>query len=208
MKSIFLVFLMLMAQMINTVQSATQTIKQDKIVVSPRDSSLLPTTAAVKGISESSLQDLKGDNIAPAAQLASPLPGQSDSARFCANIDSQALDTRFKLQSQQLSTLRVQIDERIKLLEEKRKEYETWLKGRNDFLDKVESSLVDIITKMRPDAAAAQLALTGDLPAAAILLKLNPRTASSIMNELPPKKAATLTSILVSIQSTPSKAAK
>ncbi|MBA9083364.1 MULTISPECIES: MotE family protein [Bartonella] len=125
--------------------------------------------------------------------------------RFCDNIGSQAADARFQLQRQQLQQLRDQIDERVKTLEEKRREYEVWLEKRNEFLSMAEDSLVEIISKMRPDAAAAQLALMSDLVAASLVLKLSPKISSAIMNELPPEKSAELTQILVSAQQTSSK---
>ncbi|WP_245406962.1 MotE family protein [Bartonella sp. 1-1C] len=120
--------------------------------------------------------------------------------RFCSNIGSQAADARFQLQRQQLQELRDQISERVKILEEKQNEYQVWLNKRNEFLSMAESSLVEIITKMRPDAAAAQLALMNDLVAASLVLKLSPKVSSAIMNELPPEKSAELTQILVSAQ--------
>ncbi|MCL6229451.1 MotE family protein [Bartonella bilalgolemii] len=120
--------------------------------------------------------------------------------RFCSNIGSQAADARFQLQRQQLQELRDQISERVKILEEKQNEYQVWLNKRNEFLSMAESSLVEIITKMRPDAAAAQLALMNDLVAASLVLKLNPKVSSAIMNELPPEKSAELTQILMSAQ--------
>lgn len=120
--------------------------------------------------------------------------------RFCSNIGSQAADARFQLQRQQLQELRDQISERVKILEEKQNEYQVWLNKRNEFLSMAENSLVEIITKMRPDAAAAQLALMNDLVAASLVLKLNPKVSSAIMNELPPEKSAELTQILMSAQ--------
>lgn len=132
--------------------------------------------------------------------LPSSNASQDEISRFCGNIDSQAADARFELQSQQLQQLRTQIDERIKVLEEKRQDYENWLNKRNEFLAKAQDSLVNIISKMRPDAAAAQLALVDDFAAASIILKLSPRVSSAIMNELPPEKSANLTKVLVSAQ--------
>ncbi|AQT46662.1 MULTISPECIES: MotE family protein [Bartonella] len=142
---------------------------------------------------------------APSAQrtLPSANASQDEIEKFCGNIDSQAADARFELQSQQLQQLRTQIDDRIKVLEEKRQEYENWLNKRNEFLAKAQDSLVNIISKMRPDAAAAQLALVDDFAAAAIMLKLTPRVSSAIMNELPPEKSANLTKVLVSAQKLP-----
>ena len=142
---------------------------------------------------------------APSAQrgLPSANASQDEIEKFCGNIDSQAADARFELQSQQLQQLRMQIDDRIKVLEEKREEYENWLNKRNEILAKAQDSLVNIISKMRPDAAAAQLALVDDFAAAAIMLKLTPRISSAIMNELPPEKSANLTKVLVSAQKLP-----
>lgn len=149
-------------------------------------------------------------NNAPPANNAATLPAvpganatQDEISRFCGNIDSQAADARFELQSQQLQQLRAQIDERIKVLEDKRQEYENWLNKRNEFLAKAQDSLVNIISKMRPDAAAAQLTLVDDIAAASIILKLSPRISSAIMNEMPPEKSANLTKVLVSVQKVP-----
>lgn len=142
-------------------------------------------------------------NPAAPRTIPSANASQDEIEKFCGNIDSQAADARFELQSQQLQQLRMQIDDRIKVLEEKRQEYENWLNKRNEFLSKAQDSLVNIISKMRPDAAAAQLNLVDDFAAAAIMLKLTPRISSAIMNELPPEKSAKLTKVLVSAQKLP-----
>jgi flagellar motility protein MotE (MotC chaperone) len=114
------------------------------------------------------------------------------------------------LQAKQLTDLKAEVDERMQALEEKRKEYEMWLKRRDDFVSKAQDSLVDIISKMKPDAAAAQMAMIGDEAAAALILKLNPRVSSIILNEMPPDKAAKLARIIVGSQrtTTPPPAAK
>jgi|GEM_PF-1499632 len=140
------------------------------------------------------------------AQSLSALPGdatQDEIARFCRNINDKAQDARFELQMRQLGTLRSEIDERIGKLEEKRKEYEDWLARRNAFLTRTQDSFVSIISKMRPDVAAAQLALVDEMAAASVILKLEPRISSAIMNELPSEKSANLIRILVSAQKVP-----
>ncbi|MGH6761696.1 MAG: MotE family protein [Phyllobacterium sp.] len=123
--------------------------------------------------------------------------------RYCTNISDAAADARHALQVQELEQLRGDIDTRIARLEEKRKDYETWLKRRDEFIDKAEDSLVDIISKMRPDAAAAQMAMLGDEAAAAILLKLNPRVSSVILNEMAADKSARLARVIVGAHSLP-----
>ncbi|CAM1637859.1 MotE family protein [Bartonella apihabitans] len=166
---------------------------------------LMNNALAQKGAPTSSPNKSSTIPSAPSPQrtLPSANASQDEIEKFCGNIDSQAADARFELQSQQLQQLRMQIDDRIKVLEEKRQEYENWLNKRNEFLAKAQDSLVNIISKMRPDAAAAQLALVDDFAAAAIMLKLTPRISSAIMNELPPEKSANLTKVLVSAQKLP-----
>lgn len=136
-------------------------------------------------------------------QLASAPIGNLDEIRkFCGNLDNQASDARYSLQAKQLAELKADVDERMRALEEKRKEYEMWLKRRDEFVSKAQDSLVDIMSKMKPDAAAAQMALIGDEAAAALILKLNPRVSSIILNEMPAEKAAKLARIIVGSQRT------
>ncbi|MGH6859982.1 MAG: MotE family protein [Phyllobacterium sp.] len=117
--------------------------------------------------------------------------------RYCTNITDKAADARYALQTRELQQLRTDIDSRIEQLDAKRKEYEIWLKRRDEFIDKAEDSLDEIISKLRPDAAAAQMALLGDEAAAALLLKLNPRVSSVILNEMPPEKSSKLARVIV-----------
>ncbi|MBV2144334.1 MotE family protein [Falsochrobactrum sp. TDYN1] len=129
--------------------------------------------------------------------------GNLDEIRaFCGNIDDQAADARYSLQAKQLADLKIEVEKRMQALEEKRKEYEIWLKRRDEFVSKAQDSLVDIISKMKPDAAAAQMTLIGDEAAAALILKLNPRVSSVILNEMPPENAAKLARVIVGSQRT------
>ena len=117
---------------------------------------------------------------------------------FCTNIADAARDQRYLLQKQELEKLQKDVDERIKTLEIRRAEYQDWLKRRNDFLKSTEKDLVDIYRKMKPDAAAAQLAELDPEIASAIVMKLPPRQSSTILGKMPADKAAALTRILVS----------
>jgi flagellar motility protein MotE (MotC chaperone) len=124
--------------------------------------------------------------------------------RYCTNITDKAADARYAMQTRELAQLRADVDSRIEQLDAKRKEYEIWLKRRDEFIDKAEDSLVGIISKMRPDAAAAQMALLGDEAAAALLLKLNPRVSSVILNEMPAEKSSRLARVIVGSRVVPS----
>lgn len=129
----------------------------------------------------------------PKAAEASKEPKQNP---YCANIADAAADARYAWQKETLTALEKEIEGRIKVLEEKRAEYEEWLRKRNEFLAKADETVVAIYTRMRPDAAALQLANMQDEAAAAILAKLNPRNASAVLNEMEPARAAQLTGVL------------
>lgn len=117
---------------------------------------------------------------------------------FCTNIADAARDQRYLLQKKELEDLQKDIDGRIETLEVRRKEYEDWLKRRNNFLKVAEDSLVDIYKNMAADAAAEQLALIRPEIASAIVMRLAPRTSSAILAEMEAEKAAMLTAIIAS----------
>lgn len=122
----------------------------------------------------------------------------NDIARFCSNIADAARDRRYALQKAELETLQKDVDDRIAALEAKRVEYEEWLQRRNEFLDKAQTNLVEIYSRMRPDAAAERLAEVHVELAAGILMKLQARQAGIILNEMDSKAAAALTGIMAS----------
>ncbi|MDS1136097.1 MotE family protein [Nitratireductor indicus] len=118
--------------------------------------------------------------------------------RFCSNVVDAARDRRYSMQAMELKKLKEDVDDRIAALEQKRTEYEEWLERRKVFLAKAEAGIIDIYANMRPDAAAERLAEVPAELAAAILMKLEPRTAGVILNEMNSKSAATLTNIIAS----------
>jgi flagellar motility protein MotE (MotC chaperone) len=135
---------------------------------------------------------------APATVVPAEAAAGTEIERFCSNIADAARDRRYALQAQELQQLQQGIDERVKLLEEKRAEYESWLKRREDFLAQAEDKLVKIYGGMRPDAAAERLAEIDAELAAGILMKLDTRKAGVILNEMESKAAALLTGVMAS----------
>lgn len=125
-----------------------------------------------------------------------PLATGTEIERYCSNIADAARDRRYVLQTEELKTLQQEVDKRIELLEEKRAEYEAWMKRREDFLAKAEGGVVKIYSGMRPDAAAERLAEMDSVLAASILMKIEPRKAGVILNEMERKAAAMLTGIM------------
>jgi len=123
----------------------------------------------------------------------------SDEVReFCTNIADEARDQRHLMQQQELNALQAEIDARIVELEARTAEYQDWLERRDAFLQSAEAGLVDIYKGMRPDAAAEQLSQVTQEVAAAIVMKLNPRLAAQILNEMDATDAAGLASIIAS----------
>ena len=131
-------------------------------------------------------------------QMAAAEPAGTEVERFCSNIADAARDRRYALQADELARLQGELDKRIAALAEKRAEYESWLKRREDFLAQAEGNLVKIYSGMRPDAAAERLAEIDVELAAGILMKLETRKASVILNERDSKAAAVLTGVMAS----------
>lgn len=115
---------------------------------------------------------------------------------FCANIADAARDQRYQLQKEELTKLQAQVNDRIAVLEKRKTEYEDWLNKRNAFLKQAEAGLVDIYKKMKPDAAAEQMAMLDPNLVSAIIMKLKPAQAGLILAEMDPKKAAMITAIM------------
>jgi flagellar motility protein MotE (MotC chaperone) len=116
--------------------------------------------------------------------------------QYCANIANPAAEARVAWQKQALADIERQIGEQIATLDAKTAELQKWVTRRDEFIDKARQNLVQIYTRMRPDAAASQLTAMDEETASAVLLKLEPRTASLILNEMEATQAARLTSII------------
>lgn len=130
---------------------------------------------------------------APAQPVA---PGDNEVALFCSNVADPAVDARLAWQLKELEKAESLLRERIAEVEAKRAEYEKWMALRDDFLKKAEASVVEIYSRMKPDAAATQIAGMADETAAAVLAKLSPRSSSAIFNEMETGRAAHLADLL------------
>jgi flagellar motility protein MotE (MotC chaperone) len=139
----------------------------------------------------------------PAAAVSAADPAaDGEAAQFCRNISDAASDARFSWQVRVLEQLDKQVKESVERLEVKRAEYEDWLKRREDFLHKVEDGVVEMYGRMRPEAAAPQIASMTEEVALSVLMKLKPRTSSAILSEMEPTRAARLTDSLAGVRLT------
>jgi flagellar motility protein MotE (MotC chaperone) len=115
---------------------------------------------------------------------------------YCTNIANPAADARFAWQKKTLTDMEQEITKRIALLEEKTAEYQKWLARRDEFSKKANETVLRIYARMRPDAAAVQLAALDEETAASVLTKLDPRAASLILNEMESAQAVRLTATI------------
>lgn len=127
---------------------------------------------------------------------------------YCENIADQALDARFIAQKAELARLEGELAKRTDQLEAKKAEYQAWLKRRDEFINKVEESLVKLYTKIKPDAAAPQLAAMDEEAAAALLMRLSAKTSGAILDQMEAGKAARLVSIVMGAAKADDKPAK
>lgn len=124
------------------------------------------------------------------------VPADNEVALFCSNVADPAVDARLAWQLKELEKAETLLRDRIAEVEAKRAEYEKWMALRDDFLKKAEAQVVEIYSKMKPDAAATQIAGMADETAAAVLAKLSPRSSSAIFNEMDTARAAHLADLL------------
>lgn len=129
---------------------------------------------------------------APADAEEAKAAAPSTVEQYCTNIRDAAADARLAWQAEELKELQAEVERRIAELNARQAEYEEWLKRRDEFLARAGEQVSEIYAKMRPDAAAKQLAAIDDETAASVLANLVPRSASAILNEMEPRRAAQL----------------
>ncbi|MGB7918080.1 MAG: hypothetical protein WCF79_22760 [Rhodomicrobium sp.] len=116
---------------------------------------------------------------------------------YCENIADPALDARFLHEKSELARLEDELAKKTALLEARKAEFQEWLKRRDEFIAKAEGSLVKLYSKIKPDAAAPQLAAMDEEAAAALLLKLSAKNSSAILDQMETVKAARLVSVMI-----------
>lgn len=121
--------------------------------------------------------------------IAAPTP---DSEAFCASIRDPAAEARFAWQAKTLQSLEAKLADTLGKLEEKKAELKRLMDQREAETKQADSRMVEIFSRMRPEAAALQLAAMDQGVAASLLGKLAPRNASAVLNEMEAARAAQL----------------
>ncbi len=120
---------------------------------------------------------------------ATAIPGAQEN---CANVAASAEAVRIERRRQQLASLEKEIATRLAALDEKREELRKLLERLDAFERKTSDSLVGLYARMKPEAAAAQLAQLDDDIAAALMLQLKSKISSSILAEMEASRGAAL----------------
>lgn len=131
-----------------------------------------------------------------AASPPGPSGGDIDVKAFCGNVGRAASDARMAWQAAKVAELEAALKQRMSEYEMRVTEAREWLTRRDDAMRRADDMVVAIYAKMRPDAAASQLASLDDALASAVLMKLSPRAASAILGEIPSDRAARLTDVM------------
>lgn len=127
---------------------------------------------------------------------------------WCASIVDPAQEARAAWQAKKIAELEQRLEAQIARLEARRKEYLEWFEKQEEQRRKAEDSVVSIVSRMKPDAAAAQLAVMDESSAASVLSRMNPRTASVILNEMTAAKAARIADVISSVTQAKARAAQ
>ena len=154
----------------------------------------ISTAILMAGLATPSLPQ---DNKKPEVETKKAEADVSDGAQqFCSNIANTAADARIAWQMKRLVDLDAQMKQKIVELEAKEVESKEWIDKRAELMKKADDGVIAIYAKMRPESAAAQMAILDEPTAAALIARLNPRVASAILNEMEAGKAAKLTSLI------------
>ncbi|WP_181336417.1 MotE family protein [Hyphomicrobium methylovorum] len=139
----------------------------------------------------------EGDAAANALPLPPTAPARLTPAeQYCSSIVDAAAAAQIAQQTENLEMAKRRIEERVAVLAAKTEELKSWMKKREDFTAHAADTLIEIYSKMKPDAAANQLLAMDELTSAAIVSKLSPKVNSLILGEMDATKAARLTAII------------
>lgn len=145
-------------------------------------------------------EDSKGDKDRQAADSL-PLPPVtpqqlSPAEQYCSSVVDATAAAQIAQQTSNLEKASKELAGRVALLDAKTAELKSWVKKREDFTAKATTALLDIYSKMKPDAAAHQLTEMNELTTAAIIAKLSPKVSSLILAEMDTAKASRITGII------------
>lgn len=145
-------------------------------------------------------EDSTGDKDRQAADSL-PLPPVapqqlSPAEQYCSSVLDAAAAAQIAQQTTNLEKASKELAGRVAILDAKTAELKSWVHKREEFTAKATTALLEIYSKMKPDAAAHQLTEMNEITAAAITAKLSPKVSSLILAEMETTKASRLMAII------------
>ena len=131
---------------------------------------------------------------------ATPTPGIGG---YCDQLATSLGDAEKAAQIATLGELEEKLKQRIAELTARQSELREALRQRDETARRAEAARVEIYGKMKPESAAAHLSIMDEPMAAALLSKLNARTASAVLAEIAPARAAKLAELMGSAGARP-----
>jgi len=111
---------------------------------------------------------------------------------YCSNNAADAAEARVARRQKKLAELGEEVARKSAALVALAQEARTWVERREGLWSSTRDVLVETYAKMKPEAAAQQLAAMSEETATSIIMKLNARAASAILNEMGADRAAHL----------------
>jgi len=157
-----------------------------------------PTPVVPNGLNDSTTP-ASGTETAPVAvdaPEARPPAGGGLADDYCRVVVDHAIAAKLAAEQARAEELKKEIDGKIALLKEATAEQQNWLQLRREFQSKATDNLVSVYSQMDAEAAAVRLGTVGEEIAAAILLKLPAKSASTVLGEMQPDMAGRLTAYM------------
>lgn len=161
----------------------------------------------------------KGGATAPPIELAARTTEEPASARAADNEETRrsteavcpivldpATQTAIESERRSLHAMAQDVADKTAILEQRTEALKAWLQKRDMLVRQVNKFITDTYSRMKADAAAAQLSAMDFAQAGAILSRLDPDKAGAIMSEMDPGKAATILAALNSTVDKPGEA--
>lgn len=137
-----------------------------------------------------------GSDAAAAATPSERSATEQVTEEYCRNIGPIAGEARAAFLQQAIASQERELSRKTAELEARIAEHRQWMLQRQQVLNQAGSALVQMFARMRPEAAAQQLAIMDETVAAVLLMKLEPKSSSALLSEMQPSRAARITAII------------
>lgn len=118
--------------------------------------------------------------------------GGGDQQEYCANIAASSETLRLERRRKELAALETEIETKLQALEARENALRVILDRLDSFERNASEALVGLYSRMKPEAAAAQLAELDDDVGASLRLQMKSKISSAILSEMGAARGAAL----------------